>query len=97
MMYKCFKHQKTSISTYTLQLKNMDRSGFTLISKHFKMPASLLSLSLSLSGDPDLDLGIFSITFLLLHFFMEIIGIKLKSRFEYTNMEKPHSCHLFCY
>ncbi|KAJ0902899.1 hypothetical protein HanPSC8_Chr08g0342701 [Helianthus annuus] len=52
---------------------------------------------LSLSGDPDLDLGFFSITFLLLHFLMEIIGIKLKSRFEYTNMEKPHSCHLFCY
>ncbi|KAF5785004.1 hypothetical protein HanXRQr2_Chr10g0423481 [Helianthus annuus] len=51
MIYKCFKHQKTSISTYTLQLKKHAYiKGFTLISKHFKMPASLL-LSLSLSGD----------------------------------------------
>ncbi|KAJ0699132.1 hypothetical protein HanOQP8_Chr10g0352381 [Helianthus annuus] len=48
MIYKCFKHQKTSISTYTLQLKKHAYiKGFTLISKHFKMPASLL-LSLSL-------------------------------------------------
>ncbi|MFS7966881.1 hypothetical protein Hanom_Chr09g00779171 [Helianthus anomalus] len=46
-MYKCFKHQKTSISTYTLQPKNTDTSqSFTLISKHFKMPASCSSLSL---------------------------------------------------
>ncbi|KAJ0934823.1 hypothetical protein HanRHA438_Chr03g0111991 [Helianthus annuus] len=49
-MYNSFKHQKTSISTYTLQPKNTDTSqGFTLISKHFKMPASCSSLSLSLS------------------------------------------------
>ncbi|KAJ0857663.1 hypothetical protein HanRHA438_Chr13g0592741 [Helianthus annuus] len=82
-MYKCFKHQKTSISTYTLQLKKTRiHQGFTLISKHFKMPASCSSLSLSLSpAILDLDLGFFSITFLLLQFLMEIIGIKLKSRF----------------
>uniref|UniRef100_A0A251TJ60 Uncharacterized protein n=1 Tax=Helianthus annuus TaxID=4232 RepID=A0A251TJ60_HELAN len=75
-MYNSFKHQKTSISTYTLQPKNTDTSqGFTLISKHFKMPASCSSLSLSLSlslssAILDLDLGFFSITFLLLQFVM---------------------------
>ncbi|KAJ0614558.1 hypothetical protein HanIR_Chr02g0063801 [Helianthus annuus] len=94
MMYKCFKHQKTSISTYTLQLK---KHGYISFHSHFKTFQNARFHLLSLSGDPDLDLGFFSITFLLFQFLMEIIGIKLKSRFEYTNMEKPHSCHLFCY
>ncbi|MFS8007684.1 hypothetical protein Hanom_Chr14g01263971 [Helianthus anomalus] len=52
MMYKCFKHQKTSISTYTLQLK---KQGYISVSLSFqnisKCPLRCSSLSLSLSGD----------------------------------------------
>ncbi|KAJ0704833.1 hypothetical protein HanPI659440_Chr14g0566931 [Helianthus annuus] len=64
MMYKSFKHQKTSLSIYTLLLKNTrDTLGFHIHFKIFQIarfpaPPSL-SLSLSLSI-PDLDLGFFS-------------------------------------
>ncbi|KAJ0477752.1 hypothetical protein HanHA300_Chr13g0492201 [Helianthus annuus] len=52
MMYKSFKHQKTSISTSTLQLK---KHGYIRVSLLFqnisKCPLLSLSLSLSLFGD----------------------------------------------
>ncbi|MFS7984490.1 hypothetical protein Hanom_Chr14g01247321 [Helianthus anomalus] len=50
MMYKSFKHQKTSLSTYTLtQKKNRHRIrlGFQGHFKTFHIPPLLLSLSLS--------------------------------------------------
>ncbi|KAF5779072.1 hypothetical protein HanRHA438_Chr12g0566481 [Helianthus annuus] len=53
MMYKSFKHKKTSLSSYTLLLKKHGIPlGFHLhsfISKHFKIAA--FCSSLSLSGD----------------------------------------------
>ncbi|MFS7966473.1 hypothetical protein Hanom_Chr09g00774151 [Helianthus anomalus] len=49
MMYKCFKHQKTSISTYTLQLK---KHGYIRFHSHFKtFQNARFPAPLSLSGD----------------------------------------------